>query len=191
MAETLTGPLATAKRLLDRALGILLAVLMAALVIDVVWQVFSRFALPQPSSFTDELARFLLIWVGLLGSAYAVGQRMHLAIDLVSERLTPRRRQALGIVIESAVLAFSVGVLLIGGWELVSLTLLLGQTSAALGVPLGYVYSVLPLSGAIMSFYAIVAIVEHARALRAPTEIEADRGPDPVPHATPSSTGYE
>lgn len=191
MADSPKGPLGTAKRVLDRVLGVVLAVLMFALVVDVVWQVFTRFALPQPSSFTDELARFLLIWVGLLGSAYAVGQRLHLAIDLISDRLTPRRRQALGIVIESAVLIFAVGVLLVGGWELVSLTLLLGQTSAALGVPLGYVYSVLPLSGAIMAFYAIVVIVEHTRALRAPTEAAADRGPEPVPHATASSTGYE
>ena len=191
MADTSIGTLEKVKLALDRTLGVLLAVLMAALVIDVVWQVFTRFALPQPSSFTDELARFLLIWVGLLGSAYAVGQRMHLAIDLVSERLTPRRQQALGIIIELAVLAFAFGVLLVGGWELVSLTLLLGQTSAALGVPLGYVYAVLPLSGAIMSFYAIFAIVEHTRALRAPTEAGAQAGPDPVPPATASSTGYE
>ena len=191
MNDSSLGRLEKTKLALDRVLGVMLAVLMAALVIDVVWQVFTRFAMPQPSSFTDELARFLLIWVGLLGSAYAVGQRMHLAIDLISERLTPRRRQAMGIVIELTVLSFAVGVLLVGGWELVSLTLLLGQTSAALGVPLGYVYSVLPLSGAIMSFYAIVAIVEHTRALRAPTEDGAASGPDPVPHATASSTGYE
>lgn len=191
MIDTPQGPMGTVKRVLDRVLGIVLAALMFALVVDVVWQVFTRFALPQPSSFTDELARFLLIWVGLLGSAYAVGQRMHLAIDLISDGLTPRRRQALGIVIESVVLLFAVGVMLVGGWELVSLTLLLGQTSAALGVPLGYVYSVLPLSGAIMAFYAIFFIVEHLRALRAPTQAAADRGPDPVPHATASSTGYE
>lgn len=176
---------------LDRVLGTLVSILMAALVVDVVWQVVTRFLLPQPSSFTDELARFLLIWVGLLGAAYASGQRLHLAIDLVSGGLTPRRRQLLGVVIESVVLAFAVGVLLVGGWKLVSLTLLLGQSSAALGVPLGYVYSVLPLSGAIMAFYAVVFISEHLRALRSPTELTAEQGPDPVPHATATSTGYE
>lgn len=176
---------------LDRVLGTVVSVLMAALVFDVIWQVVTRFFLAQPSSFTDELARFLLIWVGLLGAAYAVGQRLHLAIDLVSERLEPRRRQLLGVVIESVVLLFAVGVLLVGGWKLMSLTLLLGQTSAALGIPLGYVYSVLPLSGAIMSFYALVFIREHLRAFRAPSELSAEMGPDPVPHVTATSTGYE
>lgn len=179
------------KQVLDRVLGALLSLLLAALVIDVVWQVITRFLLTQPSSFTDELARFLLIWVGLLGAAYAVGQRLHLAIDLVSDRLSPRRRQALGIVIESVVLAFAVGVLLIGGWKLMSLTFLLGQTSAALGLPLGYVYAVLPLSGGIMAFYAIVFIREHARALRAPSDLAVEAAPEPVPHATATSTSYE
>lgn len=179
------------KQGLDRVLAAIVSTLLAALVIDVVWQVITRFLLPQPSSFTDELARFLLIWVGLLGAAYASGQRLHLAIDLVSDRLSPRRRQLLGVVIECVVLSFAVGVMLIGGAKLVSLTLLLGQTSAAMGVPLGYVYSVLPLSGAIMAFYALFFIREHLRAMRAPTAAAVERGPDPVPHATAASTGYE
>ena len=191
MIPSRPSPLLRAKRALDRVLGAFLSILMFVLVVDVVWQVLTRFVLTQPSSFTDELARFLLIWVGLLGAAYAVGQRLHLAIDLISDRLEPRRRQLLGIVIESVVLAFAVGVLLVGGWKLVSLTLLLGQTSAALGLPLGYVYSVLPLSGGIMAFYAIVFIREHVSALRAPSELGAELGPEPVPHATATSTSYE
>lgn len=165
MATTI-GKLDTAKLILDRLLGIFVSILMAALVIDVVWQVLTRYALPQPSSFTDELARFLLIWVGLLGSAYAAGQRLHLAIDLVSDRLTERRRHLLAIVIELAILSFALGAMLIGGWQLVSLTLLLGQNSASLGIPLGYVYAVLPLSGLIISFYCIYFITEHWNAIR-------------------------
>lgn len=191
MTQSSPSRLQRVKATLDRVLAAVVSILMAALVVDVVWQVVTRFLLAQPSSFTDELARFLLIWVGLLGSAYAVGQRLHLAIDLISDRLNPRRRQVLGIVIESVVLSFALGVLLIGGWKLVSLTLLLGQTSAALGLPLGYVYSVLPLSGAIMCFYALVFIREHVQALRAPGELSAEAGPDPVPHATATSTSYE
>lgn len=190
MADSRTRMIDKVKIGLDRVLGTFLSVLMAALVVDVIWQVFTRFILGQPSSFTDELARFLLIWVGLLGAAFAVGQRLHLAIDLVSDGLSPRRRQVLGVVIESVVLAFAVGVMLVGGWQLVSLTLLLGQTSAALGVPLGYVYSVLPLSGAIMAFYAIVFIGQHLRGVRTSTEVD-ERGPDPVPHTTATSTSYE
>ena len=55
------------KNTIDKILEWTLVVSMSLLVVDVLWQVFSRFILQNPSSFTEELARFLLIWVGLLG----------------------------------------------------------------------------------------------------------------------------
>ncbi|HLW08612.1 MAG TPA: TRAP transporter small permease subunit, partial [Marinilabiliaceae bacterium] len=55
---------------IDKILEFFLVVLMGTLVINVVWQVLSRFVFKNPSSFTDELATFLLIWVGLAGAAY-------------------------------------------------------------------------------------------------------------------------
>ena len=54
---------------LDQLLEYLIISIMAVLVIDVLWQVASRFILGDPSSFTDELARFLLIWLSLFGGA--------------------------------------------------------------------------------------------------------------------------
>lgn len=156
---------ARAKRAVDRLLGGVLVLLMAALVVDVLWQVFTRFVLQDPSSFTDELARYLLIWVSLLGAAYTAGQRMHLAIDLLPARLTGRKHHAVGIAIELVVVAFAVGVMVVGGARLVSLTLLLGQTSAALQLPLGYIYTVLPLSGALIAFYALLYLMGHVEGL--------------------------
>ena len=60
---------------LDSVLAFILMILMATIVIDVTWQVLSRFIVGNPSSVTEEIARFLLIWIGLLGAAYAF--RMH------------------------------------------------------------------------------------------------------------------
>ena len=66
---------------------------MGASVANVLWQVYHALrARASPSGFTDELARYLLIWLGLLGAAYAVGQRMHLAIDLLPRALDARPR---------------------------------------------------------------------------------------------------
>jgi TRAP-type C4-dicarboxylate transport system permease small subunit len=162
-----------AKVALDHVLGGAVALLMGLLVLDVLWQVFTRFILQSPSQFTDELARYLLIWVGLLGAAYALGQRLHLAIDLLPNQLTGRGRHMLGLVIEAAVLTFAVAVMIVGGIRLVGLTLLLRQTSAAMQIPLGYVYLVLPLSGAIIAFYTLIFIHEHLHALRGDPEEEA------------------
>lgn len=142
----------------DRLLGILLIILMIVLVVDVVWQVAARYLVKSPSSFTDELARFLLIWVGLFGSAYALGKKKHLAIDLLPSRLSGKKKKYLEIIIHSLVLLFSLTVLVIGGIRLVYVTLALDQISAALGVPLGYVYLALPLSGLFMIYYSMLDI---------------------------------
>lgn len=140
---------------IDVVLEKVLVVLMAFMVLNVLWQVTARHLLQTPSSYTDELARYLLIWVGLLGAAYASGRQMHLAIDLLPEKLNPVQKNKLYIFINFVVGLFALLVMVIGGLRLVYITLLLGQTSAALSIPLGYVYLVVPLSGVLIIFYAI------------------------------------
>ena len=154
------------KTKVDRVLGWALVVLMGVSVVNVLWQVFTRFVVGNPSSFTDELARFLLIWIGLLGAGYAVGMRLHLAIDLLPTKLTGRAALGLNLFIEGVVFLFGLVVMVVGGARLVGLTLLLGQTSAALQLPLGYVYLVLPLSGLLVMFYAGLFIADHVRMWR-------------------------
>ena len=73
---------------------------------------------------------------GLLGAAYGVGQRLHLAVDLVPARLEPRVGAALALLVDACVLAFAGLVLVVGGGALVGLTASLGQTSPALGWPM-------------------------------------------------------
>lgn len=140
----------------DRLLDTALAIFMAALVVNVLWQVASRYLLNDPSSFTEEIARFLLLWIGLLGGCYAYRRGSHLGLDIVTERFAgPARRLSRAFVLLVAVL-FALVVLGYGGGRLVWLTLELRQTSAALGIPMGYVYAVLPLSGVLIAFYSAV-----------------------------------
>lgn len=151
---------------LDSVLTWTLVALMGFSVINVLWQVFTRWALDDPSSWTEELARYLLIWIGLLGSAFAVSKKLHLAIDLVPSKLTGKRRRVLEIFIELVVFLFAFAVMVVGGLRLVDLTFQFEQTSAALGIPLGYVYIVLPLSGALIMLYAAFSMTDHIRAFR-------------------------
>ncbi|HEN4847067.1 TPA: TRAP transporter small permease subunit [Klebsiella quasipneumoniae subsp. similipneumoniae] len=87
------------KLAVDRTIAAFSVAVMIALVVCVVWQVFSRYVLNQPSTLTDELARFLMIWVGLLGAAYTVGAQRHLAIDLLTMTLSPRRQALFSVII--------------------------------------------------------------------------------------------
>ncbi len=158
----------TVRKYFDKALEYFLVLILAVLVIDVLWQVISRYMLKSPSSFTDELARFLLIWVGILGSAYATGKRMHLAIDALINKLSPVNRRKADIIINLAVAVFALLVMVVGGINLMYILLKLGNTSPALSLPIGFVYSVIPISGLIIIYYSLCEIFlkEHSDAVK-------------------------
>ncbi len=139
---------------IDKVLEYALIIILSVLVIDVLWQVISRYLLSSPSSFTDELAGFLLIWVGVLGAAYVHGKQEHLAIDLLLQRSKPERQRKLIIIINVLILLFALSVMVLGGTWLAITRFQFNVVSSALRLPLGYVYLVLPISGLLMAYYS-------------------------------------
>lgn len=148
------------RKTIEKSLEWFLVFIMSILVLDVLWQVFSRYVLNSPSNFTDELAGYLLIWVGVLGAAYVAAHREHLAIDLLLQRSSPKRKLKLEIIISVCIIIFSVFVLMIGGAWLAYTRFLLSVKSSALGLPLGIVYLVLPISGLLITYFDIDNIVK-------------------------------
>lgn len=146
--------------IITKILSFFLVLLMGIMVIDVIWQIFSRFVLHAPSSFTEELAGFLLIWIGLLGSSYAYYKKVHLGIDIVTSLMCSLLKNIFEIIIQLCVFAFAFFVLFVGGIKLVILTFTLGQISPALKIPMGYIYLVLPITGLLFMFYSVYFIVE-------------------------------
>jgi TRAP-type C4-dicarboxylate transport system permease small subunit len=147
-------------KIITQILSIILIILMAVMVFDVSWQVFTRFVMQDPSPFTEELAGFLLIWIGLLGSSYALYTKAHLGIDVLTSKLSAARKQFAHLLIHLIVILFALFVLVIGGIRLVNITLTLEQISPALGVPMGYVYLVLPLTGILMIYYSLISLIQ-------------------------------
>ncbi|MXX85002.1 MAG: TRAP transporter small permease [Acidobacteria bacterium] len=131
--------------------------LMAALVI---YQVGARYLFGSPPSWTEELARFLQVWLVLLASPICVRRGMHLAVDYVTPRLPP-----------AAALALRTGVLLISAFFCLGLAFygarLLAvagfQTSPALGISMIWPYLAVPVSGVLMALAAGVLIVSGLR----------------------------
>jgi len=148
------------KKVLDRSLEVLVMVVVAVLVVDVLWQVFTRFILKNPSTWTEELAIFMLIWVSLLGAAVALNRGAHLGIDYFVGKLSPQKRLYTEIFVFLCVSAFSLTVMVIGGIDLVSSTLKLEQVSPALGVRVGYVYLAVPISGLFLVLYSVIGLIE-------------------------------
>jgi TRAP-type C4-dicarboxylate transport system permease small subunit len=150
----------TIKKILDRSLEILVMTVMAVLTVDVLWQVFTRFILKNPSTWTEELAIFLLIWVSLLGAAVALGRGAHLGIDYLVNKLSIKKKLCTEVFVFLCIALFSLCVMIIGGTDLVISTLKLGQVSPALGVEIGYVYLAIPISGFFLVLYSVIGLVE-------------------------------
>lgn len=141
-------------------LSVLGASMMTLLVMCVSWQVLSRYVLLRPSTLTDELARFLLIWLVLLGAAICTSAQRHLAIDLLQNALKPKARRILDVYAQAMVGAFAVGVMVVGGLRMVATSSNMGEISPALQMPMSYVYVALPFSGTLIFIFCLLNIIE-------------------------------
>jgi len=148
------------KKMLIKGLDILLILAVAALVFDVVWGVFSRHILNAQTKWTEELARYLLIWVSLLGGAVAFGTKSHLGVDYFVSKLHPSSRKLMTLLGYAVVLFFAVAVFLVGGSRVVADAFAMEQMTPALGWKMGYVYLALPLAGFFITLFTLENIVE-------------------------------
>ncbi|UMB61852.1 TRAP transporter small permease [Lutibacter sp. A80] len=136
----------------------ILITIFALLVLDVLFQVFSRYILGTSFSWTEEFARFSLIWLTILGAAYLNGKREHLSMDFLYQKLSLSNKRKVSILIELLIFLFALIVMVIGGFNLVYTTLHLEQLSGTLRIPLGYIYAIMPFSGVLIMCYSIYHI---------------------------------
>lgn len=150
------------RKKIDVLLGKTLVFIMSVMVINVLWQVFTRYVTGDPSSFTDELARYLMIWIGVLGAAYVSGRNLHVAIDIVPARSNAKTRKRLSVIVAILVILFVFFAFVIGGSRLVYISYILGQQSPALQIPLALVYIILPISGLLIMYFKISDLLSRA-----------------------------
>ena len=141
-----------------RFMEIFLIVIFALLVFDVLFQVFSRYVLKGSFTWTEELARFSLIWMSILGAAYLNAKREHLSMDFLYRKFSAPVKKKVSILIEILIFLFALIVMVIGGSNLVYTTLHLGQLSGTLRIPLGYIYAILPFSGLLIMWFSVYHI---------------------------------
>lgn len=153
---------------LDQALKVACVALFAALVIVVVWQVFTRQVLDAPSSWSSVLARYIFVWLGLAGAALVFGERGHIAVDFVVRKLPNSIEKALSVLVQLIIAVFSAIVLVWGGYRVA----LQSWDQALSGLPLsvGPLYLAMPVAGVLIIFYALFHAVEVLRSREAPTE---------------------
>lgn len=136
----------------------LCTILLVVMTLLVLWQVFTRYCLNNPASFTEELVRYFLIWTGFIGAAYAFVSREHMALTFVRDRFDDKTRRMITIMVDAIILVFAFSILVVGGTKLaLSATM---EYSALLGVPRSLVYSMAPISGVFIIIAQFINLYE-------------------------------
>jgi TRAP-type C4-dicarboxylate transport system permease small subunit len=143
------------RTLASHLLATLSVVVFAVLVVDVLWGVFTRYALGHQAPWTEELARLLLVWLSMLGTALAYVHRSHLGVDVLLVALAQPARHVATVVIYLLVLAFAAGVMLYGGSTLFLERLDAGQVMSTLPMRKAWMYLAIPVAGLLMSVFAL------------------------------------
>ena len=151
------------KQPVDRLLETTLVGLFFVLFSCVIIQVFTRYVLNDPAIFTEEASRFAIIWLSLLGTAYACGRLEHMAYTMFPEKLKGAKLLAHMRSVALLVLLFGLTVMLYGGGMLVMRAFDFEQLSATLALPMGYVYLCIPISGLLIVYYESLILLKPAQ----------------------------
>ena len=146
------------RNVLTKALNVLAGVSFIAMVLLTCWQVFTRYVLKDPSPWSEELVSYLFAWASLLGASLITGERGHMNIPILVDRMSPPVQKALNIFGELIAFAFSGIILVYGGIEISQLAM--GQMTSSLGVAVGVFYVVMPLCGVLNMIYTVLNIVD-------------------------------
>lgn len=149
------------RKTLNKILNVLAGGSLIAITILTCWQVFTRYILHDPSPWSEELVSYLFAWTSLLGASLVTGERGHMNIPIVVEKLGVGSQKAAAVIAEILAFAFSVIILLYGGVEISKLAM--GQMTSSLGVAVGVFYFVMPVCGVINAVYAALNIAAICR----------------------------
>lgn len=142
---------------LDFAMRTIMSCVMLVLVIFGTYQIFTRWILNDPSTFTEEMLRYLLIWAGMIGAAYCFFRDQHIKLTLVTSKLKGVPATVVNVFGEVIVIIFVVYVYIWGGGQMAIKNA--SQLTAVLRLPMSLIYGCLPVSGIMVILSKILRYV--------------------------------
>ena len=124
------------------------AVIFAFMVCIGTYQIVIRYFFNSPSTVSEELLTY----------SFVFGKRDHMRMGFLADKITGTKRKVLEIVIEILIMLLAGSVMIYGGATIMNLTMT--QKTASLGIPMGIIYAVVPLSGVLIVLYSILNIVD-------------------------------
>ncbi|MDO4173818.1 MAG: TRAP transporter small permease [Eubacteriales bacterium] len=152
------------RKAIDTVLSAACAIVFAIMVVVGTYQVVARYVFNSPSTVSEELLTYSFTWMALFASALVFGKRDHMRMGFIADKLTGTPKLILEVIIELLVMGLAISVMLYGGISIVQLTMT--QASASLGIPMGIIYMVIPISGALIVIYGIMNIIDLCRGVK-------------------------
>ncbi|WP_243342722.1 TRAP transporter small permease [Anaerococcus sp. AGMB09787] len=148
------------RKVLDNVMKVLSASTLLVMFVLVIWQVFTRYVLNNSATWTEELTAYLFAWSTLFGASIVVGERGHMNIPVIMDKMSPGFQKLIGIFSEVIILLFSLVILVYGGFSITKLGM--GQMTSSLSLPIGVFYIPILISGIVNIIYSILNIKDMA-----------------------------
>jgi TRAP-type C4-dicarboxylate transport system permease small subunit len=145
------------KQIVDKILNNAVITLMSIILIVASAQVFWRYVLNNPLDWSEELARFLFIWLVFLASSVALREKKHMCIDFSWSFLPPWARKIRELLVQAIIAVFLLVILIVAP-EIITLTW--DQLSPSLSIPMAYVYLAFPVMAFLMLIYKLFEIIQ-------------------------------
>lgn len=147
----------TIRKAMDKILEAVQILLFGLMVVVGTYQILVRYLFNRPSTVSEELLTYAFAWLSLVAAAYMFGKRGHMRMGFLTDQGTEQTKMWLQLISDGLVLLFAAVVMIYGGLQITFLTM--AQKTASLGIPMGYVYSIVPISGGIILVYGILNLV--------------------------------
>lgn len=148
---------------LYKILSYLCGLLILAMTVLIFWQVVCRYAFNNSLTWSEELGRYIFIWLTFIGLPVAMKTGSHVAIDLLLKKTSGKFHLSILTINFIATVVLAV-VIFYSGIRLFAVGI--GQISSAMQLPMQYVYSIIPLSGLALLFFTITVYIEQYRKIK-------------------------
>lgn len=149
----------------------LAALLMGGLLFVLFLQVFTRYVLNDPFSWTEEAARYMYVYIVFLGASAAISDRSHVGIDYFAKALPIKAQWIVSLLVNLAIL-FVLAQLAYWGWRAAMRQW--NMPLVVLDVAYTWVYIIIPITAVLMTIRTVVVMGEDYRAMRRGAQVVAD-----------------
>lgn len=144
---------------LENTLNIIMALALAVMVVLVFGNVVLRYLFNSGITWSEEMSRYLFIWLTFLGAIGAFKNKEHLGVDMLIKRL-PTKMKKVVIVISDLLILFVLFLVLDGSWKMTMINI--DSKAPATGLPLAFVYGtgiLVSISMGLMTIYNLYQVI--------------------------------